>query len=300
VTGTRSFEAGLLPFRSGWRANGKYWQHYVDEGPRDAAKTIVMVHGNPTWSFYFRRLIREFATTHRVIAVDHMGCGLSDVPPDTDYDYSFERRVMDLDEVLSHAGVAGTFTLVVHDWGGLIGSAWAVEHPDRVERLIVLNTAAFPVIGRLPALLSIARLPVVAPFAILHFNAFAGLASVLGSGKTLSDEAKRGLLAPYDSPKHRLATLRFVQDIPLEVNDRGYALLKRTADGLVRLEHKPMLVCWGMKDFVFNASYLAEWQRRFPKAQVHRFEDAGHYVLEDEPEAIATLARRFVDEARLS
>lgn len=291
------FQAPGYSFHSAWRPAGAFRQHYVDEGPRDAP-VAVMVHGNPTWSFYFRSLITELKRTHRVIAPDHVGCGLSDVPRDADYEYSYERRVADLDAVLAHAHVTGPITLIVHDWGGLIGCAWAVKNPERITRLVVLNTAAFPVIGRLPTLLSLARLPVVGPFAILQLNAFAGLAASLGSGSALSDEARRGLLAPYDSAEHRLATLRFVQDIPLAEGDRGFELLKATGDGLSKLASVPALICWGMKDFVFNASYLAEWERRFPTAEVHRFERAGHYVLEDETVAITGLVRRFVDGSR--
>src|SRR5262249_30236776 len=94
--------------------------------------------------------------------------------------------------------------------------------------------------------------------------------------------------------KHRIAVMRFVQDIPLRPSDPSYALLSETATGLERLQDLPMLICWGMRDFVFDQHFLEEWQRHFPQAEVHRFADAGHFVLEDGGEEIIPLVRQFL------
>jgi haloalkane dehalogenase len=136
--------------------------------------------------------------------------------------------------------------------------------------------------------------PLIAGPAVLHLNLFARGAAWSASARGLSPAARRGLLAPYDSPLNRLATLRFVQDIPLSPDDPSYALAALTDQGLDRLRSKPLLVCWGERDFVFDLDYLAEWQRRFPHAETHRFPQAGHYLLEDEPGPVLDRIRAFL------
>src|SRR5262249_22136183 len=107
------------------------------------AEPLVMVHGNPTWSFYFRDLVAGLRDRYRVIVPDHIGCGLSDKPGDDRYDYTLESRARDLETLLDHLGVRDNVTLVLHDWGGMIGMTWAHWHPERVKRLVILNTSAF-------------------------------------------------------------------------------------------------------------------------------------------------------------
>ena len=131
----------LYPFESRWLDIQGHRYHYVDEG---AGEPVILVHGNPTWSFFFRGLITELRESYRVIAVDHIGCGLSDKPGDADYGYFLERRVADLDALLDHLQLGDNLTFGVHDWGGMIGMAYASRHPNRIARLVVLNTAAFP------------------------------------------------------------------------------------------------------------------------------------------------------------
>jgi haloalkane dehalogenase len=129
---------------------------------------------------------------------------------------------------------------------------------------------------------------------VLGLNAFARGALFMAPKKPLPPDVRTGLLAPYNSWKNRWATLRFVQDIPLTAGDPGFDILSSTADQLGRLADKPMLICWAMNDFVFDADYLAEWHRRFPGAEVHRFDEAGHYLLEDEPSAVLQRALAFL------
>src|SRR5437764_2145304 len=144
--------------------------HYVDEGRGDP---VVMLHGNPTWSFYFRDLIRDLRSDYRVIAPDHVGMGLSDKPDDSRYEYTLRRRVDDLETLLERTGVGDRVTLVLHDWGGMIGMAWASRHPERVRRLVVLNTAAFrlPPTKRLPLSLRLCRSP-LGPLLVRGLNLF--------------------------------------------------------------------------------------------------------------------------------
>jgi haloalkane dehalogenase len=187
-------------------------------------------------------------------------------------------------------------TLVLHDWGGMIGMTWASWHPERVRRLIILNTAAFllPAGARIPWQLRLVRTPLLGPLLVRGLNLFSLGAVRSCVVKPLSPEAKAGYLAPYDSWANRISVLRFVQDIPLRPGDRAYRLVSSVMEGLHRFQDLPMLLCWGEKDFVFDEHFLAEWLKRFPGAEVHRFPQAGHFVLEDAGPEVLALVRDFL------
>ena len=270
--------------------------HYLDEGSGDP---VVMVHGNPTWSFYYRNLASRLAESgqYRVIVPDHVGCGRSDKPGDDQYDYTLASRVDDLDKLLDHLGVTQNITLVVHDWGGMIGLTYAVRHPERIARLVVLNTGAFPLPPSkwFPWPLWICRNTKVGAMLVRGGNAFAAIAArECCKRHPMGHDLRSAYTAPYDSWDHRIATLRFVQDIPLRAGDRGFDLIQSTADGLSQFQDRPMLIAWGLKDFVFDHHFLAEWVRRFPGAEVHRFKDCGHYILEDARDEVIPLVESFL------
>jgi cis-3-alkyl-4-acyloxetan-2-one decarboxylase len=268
--------------------------HYIDEGAGDP---VVMVHGNPTWSFLFRHLIDDLSGTHRVIVPDQIGCGLSAKPDDWRYSYRLLSRVDDLESLLDHLGLVRELTLVLHDWGGMIGMAFAARHPERIARLVVCNTAAFhkPASKRMPPALSLCRNPFLGSLVVRGLNLFANGTAWLGCKRVpMTGALRRAYVAPYDSWAHRLAILRFVQDIPLGPGDTSYDLVSWTQDRLRLLESVPMLVLWGMKDFVFDEHFLAEWERRFPGALVHRFAGAGHYLFEDEAARTSELVAAFL------
>ncbi|MEQ8762580.1 MAG: alpha/beta fold hydrolase [Planctomycetota bacterium] len=270
-------------------------RHYVDEGHGDP---VVMVHGNPSWSFAFRHLVTELSRDHRTIVPDHIGCGLSDKPGDDRYRYTAESRVADLTALLDHLGIDSNVTLIVHDWGGMIGMGWAVRHIERIARLVVLNTAAFrlPKAKRLPFALWLTRNTPLGTFLVRGFNAFARGTARIGTKRApMPQGVQEQYVAPYDSWAHRIATLRFVQDIPLKPGDPSWPLLEEVEAGLEKLHDKPMWIGWGERDFVFDRHFLEEWMRRFPRAEVHRFPDCGHYVFEDAREEIVRGIRAFVD-----
>jgi haloalkane dehalogenase len=274
---------------------GGHQFHYIDEG---SGPPIVMLHGNPTWSFYYRHLINRFSPEYRTIAPDHIGCGFSDKPSLSEYPYTLARRVSDLGIFLSNLGLEEKITLVIHDWGGMIGMAWAVDYPERVERIVVLNTAAFlPPGGKaLPLRLQVVRnLPLFSRPAVLGLNLFARSALYMASKKPLSREVRRCLVAPYTSWHDRIATYRFVRDIPLRPGDASYQTVFKASQRLGGLSHLPFLICWGRHDFVFDLDYFNEWRQRFPGAETHLFEEAGHYILEDAPERVSTLMNAFLD-----
>ncbi len=145
--------------------------HYIDEG---SGEPVVMLHGNPTWSFYYRHMIDSLRGSYRVIAPDHIGCGMSDKPDDSQYNYTLASRVDDLELLLDHLGLDRDLTLVMHDWGGMIGMAYAARHPERIARLVVSNTAAFhkPSSKPMPRALAICRDSRLGAFLVRGLNVF--------------------------------------------------------------------------------------------------------------------------------
>ncbi len=268
--------------------------HYLDEGE---GAPVVMVHGNPSWSFYYRDLVLALRGQYRTIVPDHIGCGRSDKPDDSRYEYTLERRVQDLGKLIDSLGL-DKVTLVLHDWGGMIGMTWATQNPERVERLVLLNTSAFPLPESkpFPMQIALARTPGLGAVLVRGLNAFSkGAVKYCVTRTKMSKEVAAGYLEPYDSWENRIAVQRFVEDIPLTKSHPTWPLINATADKLQGLNGVPMLLLWGMKDFVFDVHFLDEWIRRFPDAEVHRFDDAGHYILEDAPEDVIPLVSTFLE-----
>lgn len=255
---------------------------YLDEGPR-STHAVVMLHGNPTWSFYYRELVKALMPAMRCIVPDHVGMGLSEKPQD--YAYTLARRIDDVMALLRSCGVE-TFDLVVHDWGGAIGFGAAGRQPERVKRIVILNTGAFPS-RHIPGRIAMCKAPVVGPALVRGLNGFAWPATWMAmSRRKLTAEEKRAYLLPYDSWANRVAVSGFVQDIPMNERHRSWASLTVVADGIAQFSDRPVTIVWGGKDFCFDDRFLAEWQRRLPQADVHRIADAGHYVLEDVREEV--------------
>lgn len=253
---------------------------------------MVMVHGNPTWSYYFRHLITFFKKNYRVVAVDHMGCGLSDKPPD--YPYCLAQHIENLLALLEYLKI-DRFSLIVHDWGGAIGLGCAVKELDRLENLVIMNTAAFRA-SRLPWRIRLCRLPILGEIIVRLFNGFAGPARFMAVEKGLDRATAQAYLAPYDSWLNRIAIARFVEDIPMHSDHKSYAKLVEIEERLdqVRDREIPLLILWGGKDFCFNDLFFGEWRRRFPKAECHYFNDGGHYVLEDKGAEIIPILQAFL------
>jgi len=244
-----------------------------------------MVHGNPTWSFYWRNIVRAFGKTHRAVVPDHLGCGLSDVPSLQEYDYQLASRIEDLCRLIEELDLRD-ITLLVHDWGGAIGLGAAEEMPDRFSRLVLFNTGAF--VGPCPMRIRLCRTPLLGKLAVQGCNLFARAAIKMATEQQggLPKEVAAGMLAPYSSWKRRRAVYQFVADIPLTKNHPTLATIEKIEHRLPTLAEKEILMIWGMKDWCFSPWYLNKFESIFPAAQVHRFEDAGHYIVEDETEAI--------------
>ncbi|MCE9593579.1 MAG: alpha/beta fold hydrolase [Planctomycetes bacterium] len=263
---------------------------YVDEGPRDA-RPVLFVHGNPSWSYLWRKPIRELATTRRCIAPDHVGMGLSDKPEH--YEYRLARHIENLTRLVRELDLE-RITLVVHDWGGPIGLGALAAERARFERLVLTNTACFTGLAA-PWRIRLCRTPLFGALAVRGFNAFAGAATTMAVEKPLSDVVKRGFLAPYHDWKSRVAVLRFVEDIPMSANDPSWSTLVELERELPRLAALPTAILWGERDFCFTPTFREEWERRLPHAVVKRFEFAGHYLFEDAASEATAALKRFLE-----
>ena len=263
-----------------------YKLSYLDEGQ---GRPIVMLHGNPTWSFYYRNLTTLLQNSYRIIVPDHMGCGLSDKPQD--YPYCLQTHIDNIEKLLAELGIE-KFSLVVHDWGGAIGMGLAVRRPERLESVVVLNTAAFRS-GQIPLRIRICRIPVLGDIIVRGLNGFAGGAVFMAVARKMAPEIARAYTAPYDSWANRIGVLRFVQDIPLSPKDISWQTLITIEKSLAGFKDTPMLILWGGKDFCFTRYFYDEWRRRFPVAEAHFFPEAGHYVLEDAFDNLAPLITEF-------
>ena len=268
---------------------------YLDEGPRDG-EVVLMLHGNPSWSYYWRTLVSGLSDKYRCIVPDHIGMGFSDKPDDADYDYTLQSRVDDVEALLKHLGITGPVTLAVHDWGGMIGFGWALSHAAQVKRLVVTNTAAFPLpqAKPMPWQIALGRDWKFGALIIRAFNAFSSGASYLGVERRMPADVRRAYVSPYNNWKNRISTVRFMQDIPLGPQDKAWPLLEEAGRRLPEFADRPAFLGWGLKDFVFDKHFLAGFRAALPNAEVHAYDDAGHYVLEDKHELLVPLIRDFL------
>ena len=266
----------LYPFEPKRFDTGRGVMSYLDEGQGDEA--VVMVHGNPTWSFYYRNLVLGLRGRMRCIAPDHIGCGLSEKPQD--FNYTLSEHIKNLRSLLDRLNLR-QIHLIVHDWGGPIGLGTALMKPEQLGRVVILNTAAFADTV-VPARIRLCRVPGLGELIVRGFNGFAGPATWMSVTKPLAKAIRDGYLYPYDSWANRIATHRFVVDIPSGRSSASDRALAEIEPKLSYLKERPVRVLWGGKDFCFNRHYYDRWRTLLPEAKADYFESAGHYVLEDE------------------
>ena len=263
--------------------------HYVDEG---TGPVLLFVHGNPTWSFAWRNFIKALSPNYRCVAVDHIGCGRSDKPQD--YEYTLANHIANLTRLIEHLDLR-EITLVGHDWGGCIGMGAAVEVPERFSRFVLANTAAFRS-RAIPLRIAVCRIPFLGALAVRGLNGFARAAITMAVRKheRMTPAIRDGYLAPYDSWTNRIATHEFVRDIPLNSSHRSYSTLTGIEENLSQFAQFPILFMWGDRDWCFTTDFLAEWEKRFPNAEVTHFPDASHYVFEDACEEMIERLEMFL------
>ena len=279
----------LYPFTSLYFDLSPYKLHYLDEGE---GEILLFLHGNPTWSFYYRSLIKNFQDRYRCIAPDHIGCGFSDKPQG--YSYTLTSHIDNLEKLVDFLGLKN-ITLVVHDWGGAIGMGLAVRKPGLIKRLVLFNTASF-LSPDIPLRISLCRLPLLGTILIRYLNLF--VKGVIRFGlkrrKRLTQNVRAGYLAPYDTFENRIANLKFVQDIPMEQTVPSYSIIQYIERNLKQFDGYPVLIIWGSEDFCFNVKFLNKWRKIFPRAEVREVRNAGHLVVEDASDEIIPWIEGFL------
>ncbi len=264
--------------------------HFVNEGQ---GEPVLFVHGNPTWSFYYRNLIQSLRGRYQTVAVDNIGCGLSDKP--VEYRYQLQQHIDNLARLIDFLDLKN-ITLVAHDWGGAIGLGALLSRIERFKKIVLFNTGAFPP-PFIPFRIRLCRWPLVGKLAVQGFNAFARAATTMATEQKpgLPNSVAAGLLAPYDSWNNRSAIYGFVKDIPLSPSHTTYHTLEEIESGLAAVKDWPIKLIWGMKDWCFRPECLDRFVEHWPSADVTRIEDAGHYVVEDAGEQVERLVADFLE-----
>lgn len=262
--------------------------HYIDEG--DGAP-VLFVHGTPTWSFLYRDLISSLAPQQRCIAPDHLGFGLSDKPAGADY--RPEAHARNLHTLVERLGLRD-ITLVVHDYGGPIGLAYALEHPENIARLVIFNTFMWPMSGEFepPALARLIAGPVGRwLYRRLHISPRVILPAAWRTKATLTPAVRRHYQQVHQTPAQREALWALAR--ALYASRPWYESLWERRE---RLRGIPTLLLWGLRDPAFTPQFLARWRAALPDAQVRTFAEAGHFVIEEQPAATAEALRAFLSE----
>lgn len=280
---------GTWPFVTRFFATSEVRLAYVDEGPR-GGRPVVCLHGNPSWGYLYRAFVAPLvAAGHRVIVVDHLGFGRSDKPAGRAA-YTVERHVARFTQLM-HALELEAITLLLHDWGGPIGLAWATTHPGKTARLVLFNTFVHPPLAplRLPPPLRLMRLPGLGELLVQGLHAIVR-GFLLGSGvvrrERLRREVKRAYLSVCPAWTSRAAQLAFARAFPACPAAPLSPYHAAIAERLALLAHLPVLLVWGERDDICSAACRDAFEADFPHAETLRIADAGHFVQEDAPEII--------------
>jgi pimeloyl-ACP methyl ester carboxylesterase len=255
----------------------------VDEGPRDAPP-ILFVHGNPTWSYLWRRPIGALAERgRRCVAFDHMGFGFSDKPPRLSA-YTLQTHVDNAIALIDELDLRDV-TLVAHDWGGPIGLGALLERRDRFSAVVLMNTWAWELPSFVPPYLREFRTEGLGEILALGGNLF--VESIPGgmANRETDPVMMEAYRAPFPDYWSRVGTLAFPRDIPLTDRDRSGALMGSIHERLQDLD-VPVTLLWGMRDRVFVPVFVDQWRELFPDLKLIELEDAAHFVPEDRPDAV--------------
>jgi len=266
--------------------------HFVDEGE---GESVVLLHGDPTWAYLYRQFIPPLARRYRCIVPDQMGMGKSEVPHEP-YPYRLRHHIANFEALLLSLDLHAA-TLVLHDWGGPVGLGFAMRHPGRIKRLVLMNTWAFAPWpgGPLPRLLELIRSPRGERF-VLERNGYVepALKGTTHHPERLNGTAMAAYLAPFPSPASRRALLCWSRDIPVEETDPSYGDMKEIEHALPAFREVPVLLVWGMRDPVLSEPVLRRWQQVYPHARTTEIEAASHFLQEDAPEVVLGAIQEFL------
>lgn len=278
----------LYPFESRWFEGAGPRVHYIDEGK---GLPVVMFHGNPTWSFLYRKVIEELGGQFRCIAMDYPGFGLSERP--SGYGYTSAEHANVIGRLVDHLNLE-QFIVMGQDWGGPIGMTVAIERADRVAGMVFANTWYWPAQGSL-ATFSVVMSTPPAQWLILRRNAFVTFIMPRSVATPMEPAVFKTYQAAQPTPEAR----RGVAEFPRQIR-RARPMLERLATTAPKkLAGKPMELVWAMKDPAFgNAAVIGRWQRDFPSAHLTKLANANHYIQEDAPAALADAVRRVSSRVR--
>lgn len=287
---------GTWPFEPCWLETDGVRIHYVDEGPRDG-HPVVMLHGNPTWGYLYRHFVSGLAAAgHRAIAHDELGFGRSDKPADGSA-YTIQRHAAHFGALMDELSLDGV-TLVLHDWGGPIGLAWAVDNPDRVARLVLFNTftGSVPNGFEAPLPFKLLRARGTGELLVKGLHVFVRVAlfrAAVAHRERLGRNEKAAYLAPHPTWASRAGVLAFPRLIPWDEGNPTLPLGTHVDETLHVLQDKPTLIAWALEDPAFGKR-VDILRDRFPRAEVHELADASHYLQEDAHERLVPLVVDFL------
>jgi haloalkane dehalogenase len=261
--------------------------HYVDEG---SGPPILFVHGTPTWSFEYRHLIRGLAGSHRCLAPDHLGFGLSSRPET--FAYTPEAHAAVLAELVDALDLHD-LTLVVHDFGGPIGLPLALQTPSRVSQVVLMNTWAWPFDDD-PVMRKRARIAGGSPgswlYRQLNFSLKVIMPSAYGDRRRLTPAIHRQYLEVFRDKDARVRVLHTLARALLQSSAFYQSLWQR----MEHLRRKRVLIVWGLRDSAFRPDQLDRWVAALPEATVVRLAQAGHWPHEEQPDAVLDAIARWI------
>ncbi len=285
---------GTFPYKPNYKKINGFQMHYVDEGK---GEPIVCVHGEPTWGYLYRKFIAELSKTNRVVVPDHMGFGKSEVPQDKKY--ILEEHVDNLSKLLLHLDLKN-ITLIFQDWGGPISFGFATKHPDRVKRLVIMNTSVG--VARPDRKLWYESMVEDGTYDSLMGNMKLFIPQFVFSTFTrkFSREEKKimkkAYKAPFPDKASNMGARAFPLDIPKGEDHISSKIMNKIRENMNLLNEKPKIIIWGMKDMIFPPKIIVVWKKIYPDIKVHEIESASHFLQEDAPEEIITIIKNFLKE----
>lgn len=291
---------GEYPFASHFIQTPMGQMHYLDEGAENERSTVLALHGNPSWSFLYRALVKGLSTERRIVVPDHIGFGLSD-KPDDEAAYTLKAHIDHLEALVLWLDLKN-ITLVMQDWGGPIGLGVAARHPERIKALVVMNTFGFypPVDGmnpeklKLPPPLLMMRSKGLGDFMVRRLGFFERQVMTMATATKRKGAAKRAYRDIFRNRSERAGVMAFPRMIPTNtVHPAAKILLEETGPYVEQFDG-PAHIFWGLKDPLIPIGALTAWKKRLPQASVTEFKTARHYLQDDEPDTLVRELRQFL------
>ncbi|MHA1270498.1 MAG: alpha/beta fold hydrolase [Candidatus Helarchaeota archaeon] len=285
---------GTFPFKPNFHEINNFNMHYIDEGNGDP---IVLLHGEPTWGYLYRKFISPLSEKNRVIVPDHMGFGKSDVPQNLPY--KLEQHIDNLSKLLKDKLNLNNIILVMQDWGGPIGFGFATENPNLIKGVIILNTSVG--VAKEDRRLWYESMVEDGSYDQLMGNMKLFISQIMFGmfmKKFPRDEKKimkKAYTAPFPSKEYCIGAKAFPLDIPKGKSHPSSKIMQRIRDNLGLLNDIPKILIWGMKDRIFPPKIIDIWKKIYPDIKIHNIIDAGHFLQEDNPEKVISIIKDFIN-----